>query len=196
MKIMTTPDTRTTVPHLPDARIVGDALVASLPDAMRPVVWRLPLGQAKASALEVQDGGGSFKLVMKSPDGETQEVAQYAAQPDAVRALMAISQAMFAAHGYQPAINAALPQAQTHYPAQASYPAQGLYSQRRPRRWKTWLAVAVAALVILFLLTHGPRRVTDDAPASAPGQSAPAASTPAETGVPQSADSFLQQQGQ
>ena len=173
---------------MPDARIVGQILVASLPDAITPVVWRLDLGATQASALEVrEDALTAYVLVLKTPDGKPQDVAVYAVKADAVRALMAVSHALFSA----PAAASAAP-----VPPGMAYPPYAYAVPPRRNRWKSWAIVIFLLLVVAFLLLHGPRRYVDS-PAPAADQAAGNATAPAPvTGVPQSADSFLQQQGQ
>lgn len=83
------------------ARIVDGTLVLSLPDAIAPVVWQMDLGQAKSSALEVQhdEGSSTFALSLKTPRGEAVEVAKFTDRAHALEGLMAASSALENAHG-------------------------------------------------------------------------------------------------
>ncbi len=79
------------------ARVVDGTLILSLPDAVSPVIWRMDLGHAKASAIEVreQDGeDGYFVLTLKTPKSDVHDIAPFATRSKAVSALMAVSRAM------------------------------------------------------------------------------------------------------
>ena len=82
------------------ASVVDGTLILSLPDALTPVIWRLELGQARASAMEVRDReDGSFVLLLKTPRGDVNDIAAFSSRGRAVAALMTISRAMEQAHG-------------------------------------------------------------------------------------------------
>ncbi|HEY8189211.1 MAG TPA: hypothetical protein VIF12_00890, partial [Micavibrio sp.] len=71
------------------ASVVDGALILSLPDALTPIVWRLELGQTRASALEVRDReDGSFMLLLKTPRGDVNDIAAFSSRGRAVAALM------------------------------------------------------------------------------------------------------------
>ncbi len=176
----------------PSAKVVDGTLILSLPDALTPVVWRLDLGQTKASALEVRSAeNGLHTLVLKTPRGETHDIAPYDNKAGAVRALMAVSRAMEQA---QPSV--ANDSGRSHVPALIPAAAAG---RARPRKVLTaTAAVVLVAVLLLAALNIGPRR------ASVPGmETGEAASSIApatggmtgssESGVPVSADTFLQQ---
>ncbi|MEM6780669.1 MAG: hypothetical protein AAF569_02275 [Pseudomonadota bacterium] len=83
------------------ARVVDGTLILSLLDAVSPVVWRWNLGEAKASALEVRETkDGEYKLILKTPRGDVQDVAPFENRAKAMSALMAVSKAMQNAQGY------------------------------------------------------------------------------------------------
>lgn len=85
---------------LPSARIVDGILILTLPDALKPVVWQMELGQTKSSAVEVREqGDGTFVLMLKTNRQDVQEIAPYATREQAVRALMTLSKAMESAQG-------------------------------------------------------------------------------------------------
>lgn len=82
------------------AKVVDGALILTLPDAVSPTVWRWDLGQVKASALEVcETEKGLYRLLLKTPRGESHDVALFEERDVAVRALMAVSHAMEKAQG-------------------------------------------------------------------------------------------------
>lgn len=86
---------RLTGKEVSSAKVVGDVLILSLPDALTPQVWRLDLGKAKNLALEVwENEGGQFVLGQKSDKGDKKEITSFVTRKAAVQALMAASRAM------------------------------------------------------------------------------------------------------
>jgi|TARA_R110002126_G_scaffold3263_1_gene18368 hypothetical protein len=82
----------------PSANIVDNSLVLSLPNALNPVVWRMELAKAKMSAIEIrEDKIGDFALVLKTPKGDSNEIARFGAKSDALKGLNAITSAMLKA---------------------------------------------------------------------------------------------------
>lgn len=83
------------------ATVVDGKLILSLPEAIDPVVWQMDLTGAKASALEVRsnDEKGLYTLTLKTPKGETVEVATFSDRAQSVEGLMAASGALERAHG-------------------------------------------------------------------------------------------------
>ena len=82
------------------AKVVDGILILSLPDAMSPVVWQMELGQSKSSALEVRNSAdGFFVLALKTPRQDILEIAIYQQKEQAIKALLATSQAMEKAQG-------------------------------------------------------------------------------------------------
>jgi hypothetical protein len=194
----------------PSARVVDGTLVLSLPDALTPIVWRLDLGQTKASALEVRvHDNGNHVLVLRTPKGEIHEIAPYETRAGAVQALMAVSQALESGHGQ---MRAATPAGANDIPMAPVAPGSFASGMARPSRGtgRTLLltiAGVVAIVAVLSAVSHiGARHVPSSAIAGADqpcdlaaaqgaATAAPASGTPAvpTTGVPMSADQFLQQ---
>lgn len=83
------------------ARVVDGKLILSLPAANTPVVWQMDLGHAKASALEVRHNqeANLFTLTLKTPKGETMEIAAFNERGRSLEGLLAASQALESAHG-------------------------------------------------------------------------------------------------
>ena len=171
------------------ASVVDGTLILSLPDALTPVIWRLELGQARASAMEVRDReDGSFVLLLKTPRGDVNDIAAFSSRGRAVAALMTISRAMEQAHGQirPPAAN----DGDSYNPSRLPVPVHGGHgSQKKKRNGKNILAgmVAVALIVILLgtLINLGP------IPAGPLPSASPAAGDASQTGVAVSADDFL-----
>lgn len=74
----------------PTAAIHNDTLVLTLPDAVNPVVWQFDLSSVRASALEVNNTDNGFTLRLKTPRGETHDIAVYEDRNRAVDVLMAV----------------------------------------------------------------------------------------------------------
>lgn len=172
------------------ASVVDGTLILSLPDAISPVVWRLELGQAKASALEVRQGEDDvYTLLLKTPRGDGNDIARFVSRGRAVAALMAVSRAMEQAHGQiYPAANDTEP----YNPALLPVPKGKQKKARRPSQMPQGLigaAVAVAIIIALLgiLLNMAPRPVMSLSQTS-PAAGMPAAST---SGVAVSADEFF-----
>lgn len=174
------------------AKIVDGSLILSLPDALTPVVWRMDLGQAKASALEVREReDGTFILVLKTPRGDINDIAPFAGRNRAVGALMAVSRAMAHAHGQlRPANDRNLP-----VPVGHAHPAPRSPGKHQGRgRWVGNLIGIIVLLGLIYILASiGPRPAGNLAGL---GTGAPfAAGAPGGTnntpGVPMSADDFL-----
>ena len=81
------------------AKVIDGTLILTLPDAVRPVVWQMQLGQTKSSALEVREQGGNWVLFLKTPRMDVLEIAPFSTKDAAVHALIAVSKAMEKASG-------------------------------------------------------------------------------------------------
>lgn len=76
------------------AKVVGTNLILSFPNAQNPVVWRMPLDEARTSALEVKQKDNAYLLVLKTPKGDSADIAPFNTKDDATDALMAVARAM------------------------------------------------------------------------------------------------------
>jgi hypothetical protein len=163
----------------PSAKILDGILILTLPDALRPIVWQMELGQTKSSAMEVREQqDGTFVLTLKTARQDVFDIAPYATRDGAVRALIAVSKAMEGAHGHLRA-----GAANTNF-----LPA--VIPQTEPGRLKmTRIAVGlVLVLGLMFFLTR-----MDGAPGPSglnPAAGEAAASSDV-TGEPLSADDYL-----
>lgn len=166
------------------ARIVDGTLVLSLPDALTPVVWRMDMGHAKASAIEVRENeDGTFSLVLKTPRGDVNDIAPFASKALAVRALMEVSRAMENAHGNIRSSMALVPAGDQ--PPMAATRASG-----GGKLLTGVIGLLLLVGIIMMLVSVGP------GPGGAPGMGTdiPAAGDPEAAnrpGVPVSADDFL-----
>lgn len=179
------------------AKVVDGTLILSLPDAVTPTVWRLDLGQVKASAIEVRtQNDGLFILTLKTPKGDIHDIAPFDSRAKAVSALMAVSSAMENAQGQiKPMIFSAndRPDGQGQ-----RYPVPALYRQSASSSSAGKIAAALVVLVIIgftatMILSNGPRQyaltaASESAALQDAGGSSDAANA---TGVPMSADDFL-----
>lgn len=167
------------------ASVVDGTLILSLPDALAPVVWRLELTNAKASALEVREGdGGIFRLMLKTPRGDVNDIAGFANRGRAVAALMAVSRAMEKSHGQiYPAANDTEPYNPAHLPVA---PKRSKSGTKKGGMFGLFAAIVVIVGLGMLLVNMQPPRF---APTS--GSASTAAESPAPSGVPVSADDFL-----
>lgn len=180
------------------AKVVDGKLILTFPDALTPVVWQMDLAHAKASALEVLEDKkkgektARHTLTLKTPKGESIEVAAFTARADAVEGLMRAASALENAHG-QIREGTNYSAAENKASVQITHPAKP--GQKRNK----WIG-AILGLIILFVLFNIWSAVTpvavsiDGSPANntraATSNNNPATSS----GVPVSADDFLNAQ--
>lgn len=170
------------------AKVVDGELILSFPQAIRPVLWRMELGQAKASALEVQSAGDdTFPLVLKTPRGYVHDIAIFETKAKAVSALLAVTNALENAQGQiNPSIAAA---------RKLPVPVTSIHTTPAPASsGRKWIGAGALAAVLAGLIIYMGTLGSDSM--SGIGQQmseiGPAASESAsETGIPLSADDFL-----
>lgn len=181
------------------AKVVDGTLIMSLPDAVIPTVWRLELGQAKASAIEarsMEDDTNHYKLVLKTPRGDVNEIAEYETKDKAVSAIMIISHAMEHAHGQ---IN---PERFSASTASQNRQLPALYKRPTSEPYNRKIGGIAAVVIILGLLivlfNLGPKSsglsMSNTAGTAIPSMagSATGQETPSNmVGVPMSAEDFL-----
>lgn len=171
------------------AKVIEGKLILSFPNAINPVVWQMDLGQTKASALEVQTNGDEtrFTLVLKTPKGETVDIAPFESRQEAVDGLMAAAKALENAQGH---IRAAASNS-NYTPGEAA-------THAAPARKNRWLGPVLAALFIFVLFMVWASLLPKPAGIEVTGmpQSAmPAAPSPeGAAGVPLDADAYLKGQ--
>ena len=172
------------------AKVVDGILILTLPDALRPSVWQMQLGQTKSSALEVREQGDHWLLLLKTPRQDVLEIALFASRDAAVKALMAVSRAMEKAHGQ---LNG-----QASYSGSPAYPVPALIGGTaaswfcRIMKWFFYLVLAAIAFILIVLLALKLTAPAGNIQEPAAGQQAvPADPT---IGAPQSAEDFLNSQ--
>ncbi|QQG36699.1 MAG: hypothetical protein HYS17_02685 [Micavibrio aeruginosavorus] len=164
------------------ASVVDGTLIISLPQAITPVVWRMDLGHARASALEVRSlENGTHVLTLKTPKGDVHDIAPFAQRGKAIEALMAVSRAMEQAQGQIRPIAANMPEIGTV--SSAAPVTSGKNAKRRPLTGIIGTLLLLGLIIVLFNM--GPK--SPGIPATEPVADQP----PAATGVPLSADDFL-----
>lgn len=169
------------------ARVVDGKLVLSFPEAITPVVWQMDLDQTKASALEVRENKeeGSFVLVLKTPRGETINVAAFQQKADAVQGLMAASHALENAWGQ------IRPGRVSDTPKQDNKPLAAAPKHIHKEGGSKWIGTIIGIVFILILLSIW-NSTSLRAPSSIGGNTqASAGNAQQSTGVPVSADDFL-----
>jgi len=165
------------------AKVVDGMLILSLPDAVSPVIWRMELGHAKASAMEVRENDdGTFSLVLRTPRGETNEIAPFTTRAAAVRALMSVSRALESG-----ASRVAQPQAAANVRVAAEPAAP---ARRGGGLVPGLIAVGILVILISIFFSMMPKTVPMGV-APAGGIPGPAAANGSAPGMPVSADDFL-----
>lgn len=165
------------------ACVVDGTLILSLPDAITPVVWRMDMGHAKASALEVRNNDNkTFTLILKTPRGDVNDIATFSARTQAVHALLAVSRAMEQAHGH-------IRPAQAAVANDAPVPAAG---KGKGKVLTSIIAIVLLIGLIVLFVGMGPRTVpiSDDAGNQVSATAAPGGEQP-RAGVAMSAEDFL-----
>lgn len=83
----------------PTARVVGKDIIISLPDAMKPSVWKTNLEEVKSASFEVEQENALYVLVMKDKAGQEKRevINSYEKRDAAVNALNIISKALLSA---------------------------------------------------------------------------------------------------
>ncbi|MAI61960.1 MAG: hypothetical protein CBB87_05620 [Micavibrio sp. TMED27] len=174
------------------ANVVDGKLILSLPEAENPVVWQMDLSSAKASALEVKkdEEKDIYTLILKTPRGENIDIAPFKSKKFAVEGLLAASKAMENAQGQ-------IWQAPTGADA-ANVNYAPAYAQKKSGG-KKW-AIVIGSVLVLIILVNGATSLRPRPPASIQQASSTSTQQPAQqaapvqSGVPMSADAFLQAQ--
>ncbi len=160
------------------AKVVDGSLIISLPDAVTPVVWRMELANVKASALEVKEHEQGFMLALKTPRGESHDIAPFETKEAAVHALMKVSHALQNASGNMFA--AAIVQDNVS-------PRSVAVAQKKGSGWK-WVAGLGGLVLVMVLFSY---LASLSGPAAPTATTNPASSGEELSGVPQSADDLL-----
>ena len=163
--------------HQSSAKVVDGNLIISLPDAINPIVWRMELGNIKASAMEVRANDNNHLLTLKTPKGEVHDIAPFETREAAVTALMRVSHALEKAEGHMVSGSSHSTNAPAH-------------SDQNPKRSnsKKWVWAIIIALVIVYLLYALTTSVPMTANTATSDTSSP---SQGESGVPLSADEYL-----
>lgn len=177
------------------AKVIDGTLILTLPDAIKPVVWQMQLGQTKSSALEVREQGDTWMLILKTPRADVMEIAPFATRDAAVKALLAVSRAMEKAQGH---LNA--PADGTGYPVPAVIKTHryGLFFGLLRGVFHAFLALLLLIALIaaaLWLIRPSNDAGFDMPAAQIQGSAEDAAPAPsAPVGTSQSAEDFLNNQ--
>lgn len=184
-------------PPRPRASVAEGTLVLSLPDARTPVVWRVALDKVQNAALEVRrDGDNAYVLVMKNPPDGSEDIAHYTTRDEAVRALMVIAEAMEQEHiagrpgpphGVE-APSAEQGASRLHVgPAHTMPVHQSQNTRKGPGGWLvTLIALLVIGALVYAVANTGPQTVRLSGNDAGQAQAGPDS-----TGVPMSADDYL-----
>jgi len=168
------------------ATVADNHLVLSLPNAVEPVIWRMALDKIGSATFEVKKAtkDNQYNLKLKKTKTTSETIASFDSKEDAIDALNAASDAF---HGQA---TATLANANNNVTAHTD-----THSNQASGGGKKWIFALVAALVVIGLYMYMTSLIPDvnEGIGKSPSQasSAPAAVTPQSTGVPVSADDFL-----
>lgn len=155
----------------PSAKITGDTLVISLPNAIDPVVWRMDMGNVREAALEVRKEKTGYSLILKKPGNDQTGIAAFDSKEEAGDALIVISQAL--QQNTKPARS-----------QQDRHPVATMPTQAPGRSW-LWLIPLGLIVLAVFLLSRSTDMLSVEY--TPPGDAVQSG----ETGVPLSADQVL-----
>lgn len=167
-------------------KIVDGKLILSLPTAQTPVVWQMDLENAQSAAFTIQEDKKkkNFTLVLKTQDGNIDEIAPFDDKESAVEILMETSNVLQNAHGQiksgSPASNANVAPSESQNKSAGGSDKLGAFLA---------FALVVVLLVIWTVSSSVPEKITTAGGTnSASGISADPRQS---SGVPVSADDFL-----
>jgi hypothetical protein len=162
------------------AEVVDNHLILSLPNAMEPVVWRMALDKIGTASFEIKPtkNKDAYQLVLTPKKGTMETIAPFEDKENAMTALMQASNAM-----QRPSKAKDNSQQQIHVTS-AGLSAQ----QNQPSRKWIYLLLGFITVIGLYILMvkQVPKTIN-----SAGNQSTSISSGTSQTGVPQSADDFL-----
>jgi hypothetical protein len=161
----------------PSANVVDNSLVLSLPNALNPVVWRMELAKAKMSAIEIrEDKIGDFALILKTPKGDSNEIARFGGRKEALKGLNAITAAMLKAE------------------KTSGKGSKGGQSGSLFKKIMMIFAGIISCIVLLFVLVNIIAYFMGVTPQTSNGNGSSFSAATMQDGVPQSADDFLKAQ--
>jgi len=172
-------------PLASSAEVVENHLILSLTNAKEPIVWRMALDKIGTASFEIKEikTSGNHKLVLKPKKGNAETIATFEAQEDALTALIQASDAMQkpantnkASKTNEQKINIITPDAS---------------KTKKGGKW-LWLLLGLFIVIGLYsyLMSLMPNRVQNFGGAQTTN-SAPASPSGLQSGVPMSADDFL-----
>jgi len=161
------------------ADVIDGKLILSFPGAINPIVWQMDIVGTKASAIEVLTKDDHYELALKGARNDHNTIASFSSREDAVNALTAVSRAMQEADG------------KIHAPTGGTYST----NKKSNGSWFATLLKITGIIILLFIIyaiiaiiataNMDPSQFNTASPTSAPADS---------TGMPMSADDFLNNQ--
>lgn len=171
------------------AQVVDGNLILTLPDAINPVIWRMELGNVRTSALEVRANDNHYLLALKTPKGDVHDIAPFESRERALHALMQVSKALGKAQGRMSAPAAA------NAPTTAPHIIQTTAPAKSGGGLKAIIALGVVVLLIFlfsYLSSISPEAESFGTSTSKLEGARTLSGGASESGVPQSADQYLQ----
>jgi hypothetical protein len=163
-------------------KVVDGKLILSFPQATRPVLWHMDLGQTKTCSFEIREGekeGDGFSLIMKKEGDQAQEIASFNDPDTATEALISVGSALEKNRGFIPA------------------PAMGQegYGASQGGGALKFIGTIAGVIILLFLIgslmSLAPKAPQSIRSATTSDISAKAKSASETVGAPVSADDFL-----
>jgi hypothetical protein len=167
------------------AEVVDKHLILSLPNASEPIVWRMELETIGTASFEISKDKAkkSYKLMLKPKKGSAEVIAPFTEEDDAITALMQASEAM-----QRPATNTASTQ-NINTPVMNPVPnATQQQSTQFSKKWMYLLLGFIAAIgLYVFMTKQTPKTNNFDTST----KNSLSSESDSKTGVPMSADDFL-----
>jgi len=177
------------------AEVVDSHLILALPNAVDPVVWRMALDKIGTASFEIKEikTSGHFKLVLKPKKGTAELIATFETKDEALAAMMQASDAMQNPSSEQakksdskePKINIVTPQTAIDNSS----------AKKGGQKW-LWLFLGLILVIGLYAVLSNmmPNRIENfgsEQQAAGAQLSSQGSSARPQTGVPLSADDFL-----
>ncbi len=175
-------------PLTSSAEVVDNHLILSLTNANEPIVWRMALDKIGTASFEIKEikTSGHHKLILKPKKGTAETIATFEIKNDALEALIQASDAMQKPAHSNKNLNT--------NEQKINIVAAGPTSQKNKQSKSKWLWLLLGLLIVIglysYLMSLMPSRIQDLGNTQTTN-SAPVTPSNLQSGVPMSADDFL-----
>ncbi len=175
-------------PLTSSAEVVDNHLIIALPNAIEPVVWRMELDKVGTASFEIKEikTSGHYKFNLKPKKGTAEIIATFETKDDALNALVQSSDAM-----QNPVTSSNVKTKNDKEQKINIVTSAAPQSEPKSKGINKWVKLLLGLLIVVglyaYLMSLMPNRINNlsDSPAATPSSSTP------QTGVPLSADDFL-----